>query len=239
MTRQSAGMAVRELWPAFGALPGHWAAGIAAGAVMGVLFILYVLWPRWPEASAALDAPALPIVIADVTFKVPPAAIRRKVQRAAGTQDRIDLVYFWPTLTPAAVVPKLAPGAPPQPNERVFVNITAATTALTPAERAKNVYPRYLENAVGVEAEGLAVVAFRAGAPYKGEDLFYDAGAPERFIARCTRRAGPTPGVCLHEHFIGNADVTIRFPRDWLADWRGVAANFDKLIDGLGATPRQ
>jgi hypothetical protein len=38
---------------------------------------------------------------------------------------------------------------------------------------------------------------------------------------RCTRnRAGPVPGICLYERRIDAADVVVRFPRDWLRDWR-------------------
>ena len=44
--------------------------------------------------------------------------------------------------------------------------------------------------------------------------------APERFLLRCTRRTASTPAMCLHERRIGGADVTVRFPRVWLDDWR-------------------
>jgi len=36
-----------------------------------------------------------------VAFNVPPAAIRIAAQRQPGTQERIDLVYLWPSLAPA------------------------------------------------------------------------------------------------------------------------------------------
>lgn len=237
--RQGAGIAGRGMRPALGGLPIHWPAGITAFVALGLLYVLYVLWPRWPEAPATLDAPALPIVVGDVVFQVPPAAIRRQLQRAAGTQERIDLAYFWPTLAPAAVVPKPVPGAPPVAAERVFVNIAAAPSALTPAERLKTVYPRYLEATATEGPAGLTAIRFRGGTPYNGEDLIYDANAPERFIARCTRRVGPTPGTCLYERFVGGADVTVRFARDRLADWRGMLAGFDQLIKGLAPTQRQ
>ena len=69
------------------------------------------------------------------------------------------------------------------------------------------------------------------------EDLIYDAGAPERFLLRCTRKVGMTPGMCLHERRIDGADVTVRFPRNWLSDWATVAQNVDRLIASLRPVP--
>ena len=40
-------------------------------------------------------------------------------------------------------------------------------------------------------------------------------------------------GVCLLERRIGNADITFRFPRDWLPDWQNVAGGIDRLIARL------
>lgn len=231
--RQSAGIAMREAHPAFGGLLIHWTAAIAAFAILGLAYIVYVLWPRWPDNPATLNAPSLPIVIGDVVFRIPPAAIRRKMQRTAGKQDRIDLAYSWPALTPAAVVPKPASGPSPNPIDRIFVTIAAAPSALTPVERLKTVYPRYTQTTATEGPAGLTALAFRSGTPYRGEDLLYDASAPERFIARCTRSIGPTPGICLYEQFVGGANVTIRFPRDWLSDWRGLRSGFDQLVKGV------
>jgi hypothetical protein len=51
---------------------------------------------------------------------------------------------------------------------------------------------------------------------------------------RCSRgAAGPTPGICLYEQRIATADVVVRFPRDWLDDWRTVAGTIDRLVARL------
>jgi hypothetical protein len=36
--------------------------------------------------------------------------------------------------------------------------------------------------------------------------------------------------MCLMERRIGAADITMRFPREWLADWRDLAARLDYLL---------
>jgi hypothetical protein len=82
--------------------------------------------------------------------------------------------------------------------------------------------------------QGLSVVAFRDGTPYQGEDVVFDAAMPEGFLARCARAATSlTPATCLAERRIEGADVTMRFPRDWLDAWRDVESGFDALIGRL------
>jgi hypothetical protein len=46
--------------------------------------------------------------------------------------------------------------------------------------------------------------------------------------ARCMRDAA-TPGMCLSERRIGGADLTFRFPRAWLVQWREVADAMARL----------
>ena len=199
-------------------------------AVLALGYVIYALWPRWPDAPVAADAPALPVVVAGVPFNVPPQAIRAAVQRRAGTQERLDLVYLWPSLTPPGPDTQTAGLAE---RDRVFVTITAAAS-LPPVERLKNIYPRYIAPDPSPAPDGLSVFAFRDGTPYGGEDLAFDPAAPERFLARCARTTHPlTPATCLYERRVGEADVTVRFPREWLESWRDVAAGLDRLIGQL------
>jgi hypothetical protein len=37
----------------------------------------------------------------------------------------------------------------------------------------------------------------------------------------------------MQERSIGNDVVTLRFPRDWLSDWKSVGASFDRLLAQL------
>jgi hypothetical protein len=213
----------------------------AAVALMAFVYIGYVLWPRWPGPPVGPDAPALPITVGGITFNVPPAAIRVPVQRRPGAQERVDLAFEWPSLEPPAAIAKSVPPAPgTDPKtptiERIFVTIAGAGDTLAPDERVLNIYPRYAETETTYGPGGLTVLAFRPGTPYQGEDLIYDAETPG-FLVRCTRNgAGPTPGICLYERRIETADLVVRFPRDWLDDWRGVAERIKRLIATLRPT---
>src|SRR5690348_10925581 len=112
----------------------------AAAVVLALGFVGYVLWPRWPDVPVALDAPALPIVVAGTSFSIEPAAIRMRVQRRPGAQERVDLAYVWPELTPPDPMQK----ADAAPTEKLFVTIQGADGTLAPMQRVETIYPRYL-----------------------------------------------------------------------------------------------
>src|SRR3981081_822773 len=127
-----------------------------------------------PPALVATAPPPGPVVIGGVRFNVPPQAIRVAVQRRAGTQERLDLVYLWPSLNPPEPA---APTAGLAERARVFVTIATAAS-LPPVERLKNIYPRYTAPDPSPAPAGLSVFGFRDGTPYQGEDLAYDPAAP-------------------------------------------------------------
>lgn len=200
-----------------------------------VAFIAYVLWPRWPE-PVAIDAPSLPITVANAAFNVPPAAMRVPLQRVPGSHERIDLAFTWPSLQPPDPTQRASTATPetrPGTIDRVFVTISVAGETLSPAERLQTIYPRYASTAPTEGPSGLAVLAFRPGTPYESEDLIYDAAAPANFLVRCSRNVGPTPGTCLYERRIETADMVVRFPRDWLDGWKMVADSIERLLANL------
>jgi hypothetical protein len=221
------------------------AVGFSALMVLGAgTLVSFMLWPTWSGAAVALDAPAIPVTVAGVLFNVPPAAIRVAVQRQPGPHERLDLAFLWPSLAPPQAEAK-APDAPavelastvaptrPDAGARLFMTVAGLGTELPPAERLRSIYPHYIETQATAGPEGLAIVAFRTGSPYDGEDLVYLGANPEQFFARCTRPVGTVSGSCLQQRLLGAAELTFRFPRNWLHDWRGTATGFDKLVASL------
>ena len=207
---------------------------LITSTVLGIAFVTYLLWPRWPSPPLALDAPALPITIGTTLFNVPPAAIRVAVQRRPGAQQRIDLAFLWPSLLPDPANKQAnSLASVSSPLDRIFVTIANADGSLAPEERVKVIYPRYLGKTPSTGPEGLLVLGFRTETPYQGEDLLYAKEAPERFVVRCTRTQGLVLGTCLRERRVGTADVTLRFLRDWLDQWREVASGTERLLASL------
>ena len=196
--------------------------------VSAIALIAYLLWPTW-EPDVSSDPARLPVSIGATLFNVPTAAIRMKIQRRSGAQERIDLNFAFPSLeTPEAPKHVSADSVEEalQPIDRIFLSISAHHDSLAPDIRVRTIYPRYLEDAVTPGQDGLMMRAFRDGSPYSNEDMFF-ASAPD-INARCTRDAA-TPGMCLSERRIEGADLTFRFPRSWLEKWREVADAMDRL----------
>src|SRR3979411_2213473 len=67
---------------------------IAAGAIA---LVAYLLWPTW-EADSSSDPMRLPVSIGATLFNVPTQAVRWKVQRHSGPQERVDLSFGYPSL---------------------------------------------------------------------------------------------------------------------------------------------
>ena len=205
------------------------AATVAAGAIG---LVAYLLWPTW--GNGAGNAPSrLPVSVGGTLFNVPTSAVRRKIQRHSGPQERVDLSFTFPSLE-APEMPRHVSAdtveEKVQPIDRIFLSISAHHDTLAPDTRVRTIYPRYLEQASTQVDDALTMRAFRDGSPYANEDLFA-AGAPS-LNARCTRD-GVTPGMCLSERRVDGADLTFRFPRSWLSQWRDVANAMDRLTAQL------
>jgi hypothetical protein len=205
------------------------AATVAVGAIG---LVAYLLWPTWGNGAA--NAPSrLPVSVGGTLFNVPTPAIRRKIQRHSGPQERVDLSFTFPSLEPPEAPKHVSADTVEekvQPIDRIFLSISAHHDTLAPDTRLRTIYPRYLEQVATPVDDGLTMRAFRDGSPYANEDLFV-AGASS-LNARCTRD-GVTPGMCLSERRIDGADLTFRFPRSWLSQWRDVANAIDRLTAQL------
>lgn len=202
--------------------------------VLAAAFVALVLWPRWPGATVAPDAPALPITVGGVLFNVPPGSIRVAMQRRPGAQERLDLWFLWPSLDAPDPKARPAPTEAAPPIDRLFITVEPQTSALSPSDRVRSIYPRYLAETQFDGPDGLKLISFKEGSPYQGEDLFFDPAVQPGFVTRCSRpgKAG-TPGMCIYERRIGTADMTVRFPSEWLTQWRALNEGIGKLLGKL------
>jgi hypothetical protein len=205
----------------------------SALGIGAIALVAYLLWPTWRTQSIS-DPARLPVSVGATLFNVPPQAIRMKIQRHSGPQERVDLYFDFPSLAvpegPKHVSVDTVEDAAMQPIDRIFLSISAHHDAMAPEVRLNTIYPRYLDPAATAPQDGLTLRAFRDGTPYSNEDLA-QADSPA-LVARCSRD-GATPGMCLSERRIGGADLTFRFPRRWLAQWRDVAGAIDRLTVDL------
>ena len=187
-----------------------------------------------PGARRLADAPArLPVSVGGTLFNVPTAAIRMKIQRHSGPQERVDLSFIFPSLEP--------PEAPKHVSADTVEEKRAADRPDLPVDRGASRHAG-AGRARAHDLSALSRASLDAGRrrtddarvsrrhALRNEDLFF-ASAPS-LNARCTRD-GATPGMCLSERRIDGADLTFRFPRSWLAQWRDVADAMDRLTAQL------
>src|SRR5664279_6416228 len=116
----------------------------------GIALVAYLLWPTW--GTDASSSPArLPVSIGATLFNVPTAAIRMKIQRHSGLQERIDLSFSFPSLEPPDAPKHVSADAvvdeAVQPIDRIFLSIAAHHDTLAPDALVHTIYPRYLDQA--------------------------------------------------------------------------------------------
>ena len=210
---------------------------IGATLAFGAIALIgYLLWPTWQNARAG-DPDRIPVSVGGTLFNVDSHAFRRKVQKHSGPQEGVDLSYLYPSLVATDVPRHVSVEAfeeAPQPIDRIFLSISAHHDVMSPETRLRTIYPRYSDQVMAPQ-DGLSTRPFRDATPYSNEDLFI--GDEPALVARCTRD-GKTPGMCLSERRIEGADLSFRFPRAWLAQWRDVGEAMDPLTKQM-AGPRR
>jgi hypothetical protein len=100
--------------------------------------VAYLLWPTW-RATSPDDPARLPITVGSALFNVPAKAIRVRMQRRAGPQERIDLAFAWPSLLPPEPQGHLTAESVedrPVPIDRIFLSIARGDDARHVHERA-------------------------------------------------------------------------------------------------------
>src|ERR1700719_4145903 len=98
-----------------------------AVAAAALALVAYLLWPTW-GADGSSSPERLPVSIGATLFNVPTAAIRMKIQRHSGPQERVDLNFSFPSLEAPEAQKRVSASnveEAVQPIDRIFLSISA------------------------------------------------------------------------------------------------------------------
>jgi hypothetical protein len=117
----------------------------AAASAAAIALVAYLLWPTW-EPDTSSNPARLPVSIGATLFNVPTMAVRMKIQRHTGPQERVDLSFTFPSLqapdAPKHVSAGTVEETAVQPIDRIFLSIAAHHDTLAPDTRVRTIYPR-------------------------------------------------------------------------------------------------
>lgn len=186
------------------------------------------------DAEKSPDPAPVSITVGAVPLAVPGNMIRYAADRG-GDLAKVDLFADWRngegySLERAALFQPGAAGTPV-----VYFALRPTEGSMSPEFRFRSVYPRVLAEDSRTEAGGIMVRGFKRGYGYDGEEL-YIARDPERpLAARCLIDESEEASACLSEFRTadGRLDVSYRFRRDQVAEWREIDAALRRLVAGF------
>ncbi len=230
----------------------HWpitllaVASILAGLVG--LFQLAIGWLGGEALKAGFTTDPTPILVTldAEPLSVPQNMIRFSDQRRSGPAKRIDMVIHWPSMegySPARAdaFDDITPDAP-----ILFVSIAPRMTEVDSTGRLINLYSRFFDDpseptTSGPAPDGLVGRTLRQGHGYDNEEIFFEAGSTDPFVARCARPDGSgLPLTCLREIHVGlNLSATYRFRRPLLDRWHQLEAGIQAMIHSMEEAGRR
>ena len=196
-----------------------------------VCYIAYVLWPRWPADRSrsmrrACRSRSAGVDLQHSAGRDPQRCSASPARRSASISPFCGRRWTPPDPERAANPGVVVEHGRPRLRDHRRERRRAA------ARRAREDHLSALSrNAPDPQRPGGLIVQpvpRRHALSGRGPDLRQGAPASSS-AARATAR-GATLGMCLYDRRIGGADLTVRFPRDWLDDWqrrRGRARHAD------------
>lgn len=183
------------------------------------------------DAGMSANPEPVEVQVADVVLAVPQNMIRFGSERG-GRVRKLDLHVHWPslegfTVDRAAAFQSVAASTP-----ILYVTIRPASGPMSPEQRFQRVYPRVIAAGMRKTADGYVVRSFRAGHGYDGEELYIAPDPAMPLVARCEVEG--TAASCIAEFRTDRGlEVSYRFPRMLLGDWRQVDEALRSLATGL------
>lgn len=225
-----------------------------ATLVLCAIFLYYYVGPSVDELKGDLPSPAITeeAVMIEIGGRVfAPAANYTVYPRArrGGVRDEVSLYALWPNMsgyTPAHRKEFIEND--PQ-TRRIDIIISKRTTPITEAERLDTLYLPNTIDRRGVRTPyQLTKFAFaerRANVPtngYADTELFVGSDENETLVALFCfkeREDIPSPECWRTYEYSGAVQVSYRFKRPYLPEWRAIDAEVRKYVAGIDRSGSQ
>jgi hypothetical protein len=180
-------------------------------------------WGLWKVRQPALVQAPTEIRIGAERLLVPE---EMKGPRAGGAREvgLTRLRLTWPELSP------------PRPGDKADVHITIGPADAQTDPRAQfQMLARFLSPGAWSNPGGLVARGFKRGSPFEADELYMSLPDGAEFFARCTADVGPSriDEGCRTVIKHGPFDITLRFPREALTEWRALSDRAVQLIGTL------
>ncbi|MHA7872524.1 MAG: hypothetical protein ACX939_09265 [Hyphococcus sp.] len=219
-----------------------------ATLVLCAIFLYYYVGPSVEEIRGDVPSPAIteepiPISIGSHTFA--PAANYTVYPRArrGGARAEISLYALWPTMSGYSPAHRREFIENDPQTRRIDILLAKRTTTFSEAQRFDILYLPQTVDQRGVRTPyQLTKFAFkeqRASVPtngYANTELFVGADDNDNIIALfCFKEGGdiPSPECWRTYEYSDDIEVTYRFKRPYLPEWRTIDAEVRSFVEGI------
>jgi hypothetical protein len=204
--------------------------GVLAG---GVAYSVRAYHDQVALSGKISDSTPVSLLIASETLEIPANMMRLPEARRGGAADGVELLLHWPSLEgySDSHADDFRDGSALAP--LIYVTIVPRDSPLDTDGRLATLYESFFTGEPIVGPSGLIGRQMKEDSAYRGEEIFYAAGGPVRFAARCIAKAtAEVPATCIRDVNIG-AGLTMlyRFNRFYLGDWQAM----DEALRGRAA----
>jgi len=110
-----------------------------------------------------------------------------------------------------------------EPDAQLIVALSAPDRAVTPADRPRLIYARFLSSDASTFGGNLVRRSFRADTPYEGEVLLLAPPEGRSFAARCGKREdGPVAPSCSTELRRNGLDIQLQMAKQDVRHWERI-----------------
>lgn len=181
----------------------------------------------------------LEIVIGNDILNVPENVVRFAKQRKSGHHQRLELYFHWPTLSGYKDLIGKEFNKSSEESNLIFATLEKRSMIYDMSGRISPIYKRFFVGDPTPYKAGLVKQGLANEGGFIDEDLYYAAGSPYPFAARCVKD-NSTVGTpyCLRDILVTESlSLTYRFHKRKLEDWISIDRNLRELVKGMIVKP--